>query len=130
MKTMMRAAYAVLAALVMAGCAGNARGGGNGGGDGDGEGEFLRVTVENDGAIPTQVRVYLVPGGGQVTLLGTMSTLGTETLTATLPMIQGLYQLRAEGGTGYTLVSPRVDLRGNEEITWDMRQNRILLRGR
>jgi hypothetical protein len=127
MKTMMRTAYAVLAALVMAGCAGNARGGDTGG---DGEGEFLRVTVENDGAIPTQVRVYLVPGSGQVTLLGTMSTLGTETLTATLPMIQGLYQLRAEGGTGYSLVSPRVDLRGNEEITWDMRQNRILLRGR
>jgi hypothetical protein len=126
MKTMMRAAYAVLAALVMAGCAGNARGGG----DGDGEGEFLQVTVENDGAIPTQVRVYLVPGSGQVTLLGTMSTLGTETLTASLPMIQGLYQLRAEGGTGYSLVSPRVDLRGNEAITWDMRQNRILLRGR
>ncbi len=128
MKTMMRAAYAVLAVLAMAGCAGNARSGDNGGGDG--EGEFLRVTVENDGAIPTQVRVYLIPGSGQVTLLGTMSTLGTETLTATLPMIQGLYQLRAEGGTGYSLVSPRVDLRGNEAITWDMRQNRILLRGR
>ncbi|HEX6369594.1 MAG TPA: hypothetical protein VF006_11810 [Longimicrobium sp.] len=125
MKTMMRTAFAVLAALAVAGCAGNSAGGG----DGDG-GEFLRVTVENDGAIPTQVRVYLVPGAGQETMLGSMSTLGTETLTARMPMIEGSYRLRAEGGTGYSLTSPRVSLRGNETITWDMRQNIVRLGSR
>ena len=125
MKTMMRTAAAVLAALTMAGCAGNSVGGGDGG-----EGEFLRVTVENDGTIPTQIRVFLVPGSGQETILGAMSTLGTETLTTRIPMIQGTYRLRAEGGTGYSLLSPRVSLRGNETITWDMRQNLVRLGSR
>jgi hypothetical protein len=123
MKTMMRAACAALAVLGMAGCAGNAAGDG-------GEGEFLRVTVENDGTIPTQVRIYLVPGSGAETILGAMSTLGTETLTVRMPMIQGTYRLRAEGGTGYALLSPRVSLRGNETITWDMRQNLVRLGSR
>lgn len=125
---MMRTASAVLTVLVMAACAGNAgETGGPGGGDG---GEYLRVTVENDGTIPTQVRVYLIPGSGQNMLIGTLSTLGTETLTTTLPDINGTYQLRAEGGTGYTRTSPRVTLRGNETIVWDMRQNLIRLGSR
>ena len=128
MKTMMRTAYAMLAALVMAGCAGNA--GAEAGAGGDGEGEFLRVTVENDGTIPTQIRIYLIPGTGQEAMVGAMSTLGTETLTTTLPMIQGSYRLRAEGGTGYSLLSPRGSLRGNETITWDMRQNIVRLGSR
>lgn len=129
MRTMMRTTFAALAALVLAGCAGNAAGEGAAPGDGS-AGEFLRVTVENDGTIPTQVRVYLVPGSGQEAMVGTMSTLGTETLTTTLPMIQGSYRLRAEGGTGYSLLSPRVSLRGNETITWDMRQNIVRLGSR
>ncbi|HEY0020417.1 MAG TPA: hypothetical protein VGC13_29235 [Longimicrobium sp.] len=125
---MMRTATAVLTALVMAACAGNA--GEAGGPSEGGGGEYLRVTVENDGTIPSQVRVYLVPGSGQHMLIGTMSTLGTETLTTTLPSIGGTYQLRAEGGTGYTRTSPRVTLRGNETIVWDMRQNLIRLGSR
>jgi hypothetical protein len=124
MKTMRRTAFAVLAALTMAGCAGN-----RGGGDGE-AGEFLRVTVENDGTIPTQVRVYLLSSGGQETQVGTMSTLGTETLSTRLGMISGTYRLRAEGGTGYTLTSPGVQLRGNETITWNMRQNIVRLGSR
>jgi len=121
MKTMMRTAYAVLAALTMAGCAGNR-------GDGDGPGgEFLRVMVENDGTIPTQVRIYLVPRDGPEALVGSLSTLGSETLSTRLSQIDGTYRLRAEGGTGYTLMSPRVTLRGNETIRWDMRQNLIRL---
>lgn len=129
MRTMMRTTFAALAALVLAGCAGNAAGESATPGDGS-AGEFLRVTVENDGTIPTQVRVYLIPGSGQEAMVGTMSTLGTETLTTTLPMIQGSYRLRAEGGTGYSLLSPRVSLRGNETITWDMRQNIVRLGSR
>ena len=119
MKTTMRTAYAVLAALTLAGCAGN-RAGGEGG-------EFLRVMVENDGTIPTQVRVYLVPRDGPEALVGSLSTLGSETLSTRLREINGTYQLRAEGGTGYALLSPRVTLRGNETIRWDMRQNIIRL---
>lgn len=125
MKTMRRTAFAVLAALAMAGCAGN-----RGGENGEAAGEFLRVTVENDGTIPTQVRVYLLSSGGQETQVGTMSTLGTETLTTRLGMISGTYRLRAEGGTGYTLTSPGVQLRGNETITWNMRQNIVRLGSR
>lgn len=127
MKTMMRTAFAVLAALTVAGCAAN-RAAGEGGEGGDGE--FLRVTVENDGTIPTQVRIYLIPGTGQELQVGSMSTLGTETLTVRAPMIEGSYRLRAEGGTGYQLLSPRVSLRGNETITWDMRQNIVRLGSR
>lgn len=121
MKAILRTACAALAALAMAGCAGN-----RGGGDGR-QGEFVRVVVENDGTIPTQVRVYLVSDSGQETSLGAMTSLGTETLTARLPMVQGSYRLRAEGGTRYSLTSPRVSLRGNETITWDMRQNIVHL---
>lgn len=129
MRMMKRATVAVLAAFALAGCAGNTAGDSATPGDGA-AGEFLRVTVENDGTIPTQVRVYLVPGTGQEAQLGAMSTLGTETLSITLPTIQGSYQLRAEGGTGYSLVSPRVSLRGNETITWDMRRNVVRLGSR
>jgi uncharacterized lipoprotein len=123
MKTMMRAAFAVLAALTMAACAGNTRGS-----DRDNApDEFLRVVVENGGTIPTQIRLYLVPREGPEALLGTMTTLGTETMSTTLPNISGMYRLRAEGGTRYVLMSPRVTLRGNETIRWDMRQNVIRL---
>lgn len=125
MKKMMRTAFAVLAALAVAGCAGNTAGEGPGAG-----GEFLRVTVENDGTIPTQVRIYLIAGTGQEINVGAMSTLGTETLTVNAPMIEGSYQLRAEGGTGYTLTSPRVSLRGNETITWELRRNLVRLGSR
>lgn len=125
MNTIRRLACAALAALALAGCAGNQAGGEGGEG-----GEFLRVTVENDGTIPTQVRVYLISSAGQETQVGTMSTLGTETLTTTLPMISGTYRLRAEGGTGYSLTSPGVQLRGNETITWNMRRNIVQLGSR
>jgi hypothetical protein len=118
MKTSLRRAGAVVAALLLTACAGN-RGAEGAGGDG----EVLRVVVSNDGTIPTQVRIYLVQTGAAEMIVGTMSTLGTETLTARAPSIGGTYQLRAEGGTGYQLISPRVQLRGNETISWDMRRN-------
>lgn len=124
MKSTMRTAFAVLAAITMAGCAGNAAG--NGAPD-DTAGEFLRVVVENDGTIPTQIRVYLVSRDGPEALVGSLSTLGTETLSTRVPEISGTYTLRAEGGTGYVLRSPRVTLRGNETIRWDMRQNLVRL---
>lgn len=121
MKNMMRTAVAALAVLTMGGCAANSAGGGGGGG------EFLRVTVENDGVIPTHARVFLVRQGGEEMMVGTMSTLGTETLTLTAPIIQGSYYLRAVGGTSYALTSRRVTLRGGETLTWDMRQNILRL---
>jgi hypothetical protein len=121
---MIRTAFAAVAALTMAGCAGNSAGAGEGGG------EFLRVTVENDGAIPTHIRLFLVKDGGEEIMVGTMSTLGTETLTVNAPIIQGSYYLRAAGGTNYALTSRRVTLRGGETITWDMRQNILRLGSR
>lgn len=123
MKTIRRMACAAFAVAALAGCAGNRAGGEEGG-------EYLRVTVENDGTIPTQVRVYLISSSGQESQVGTMSTLGTETLGTRLPMIGGTYRLRAEGGTGYTLTSPGVQLRGNETITWNMRRNIVQLGSR
>jgi hypothetical protein len=126
MMGMMRKA-AVLAALALAACAGNPPGEGAGG---DGGSDYLRVVVQNDGTIPAQVRVYLVPSSGAEIQLGSLSTLGTETLTATSPTIQGSYVLRAVGGTSYQLTSPPVQLRGNETITWDMRRNIVRLGGR
>jgi hypothetical protein len=122
MKNMMRTAVAALAVLTMAGCATKSAGAGGG--------EFLRVTVENDGTIPTHVRVFLVRQGGEEMMVGTMSTLGTETLTLNAPIIQGSYYLRAAGGTGYALNSRRVTLRGGETLTWDMRQNILRLGSR
>lgn len=123
MTNMMRTAFAALAVLAMGGCAAKSAGAGAGG-------EYLRVTVENDGTIPTHVRVFLVKEGGEEHMVGTMSTLGTETLTLNAPIIQGSYYLRAAGGTGYALNSRRVTLRGGETLTWDMRQNILRLGSR
>jgi hypothetical protein len=122
MRGMMRWAGAMMAVLVMAGCAGNQAGAGAGSGE-----DFVRVVVNNDGTIPTQVRVYLVPLSGPEINVGAMSTLGSETLTARAPVIQGRYTLRAEGGTGYRLTSPAVQLRGSDTIIWDMRLNQVRL---
>ena len=122
MKNMMRTAVAALAVLTMGGCAAKSAGAGGG--------EYLRVTVENDGTIPTHARIFLVKEGGEEHMVGTMSTLGTETLTLTAPIIQGSYYLRAVGGTSYALTSRRVTLRGGETITWDMRQNILRLGSR
>lgn len=120
--TMMRTAFAALAALVLAACAGNKSGDGEGGGGT----EVLRVRVQNNGTIPSHLRITLVPAaGGAAERLGTMSTLAEETLTLRLPEINGTYRLRAEGGTGNVLVSPPVNLSGNETIIWDMRLNAI-----
>jgi hypothetical protein len=122
MKTMMRAACAALAAVTMAACAGNKPGGRE---DAAPE-EVLRVRVQNNGTIPSHLRITLIPAaGGAAERLGTMSTLAEETLTLRLPEINGTYRLRAEGGTGNVLVSPPVNLSGNETIIWDMRLNAI-----
>lgn len=122
MKTMMRTARAALAVLALAGCAANTAGEGGEGG----QTEVLRVRVENNGTIPSHIRVSLVPeAGGAAARVGTMSTLASETLTLRVPEINGTYRLRAEGGTGSVLVSPPVSLRGNETIVWDMRLNAV-----
>ncbi|HYW13703.1 MAG TPA: hypothetical protein VE871_17200 [Longimicrobium sp.] len=123
MRGMMRWAGTMLAALVMmTGCSSNTQGEGPGGSE-----DFVRVVVQNDGTIPTQVRVHLVPLSGPEINLGSMSTLGAETLTARAPVIRGRYVLRAEGGTGYRLTSPAIDLRGSDTIVWDMRLNQVRL---
>jgi hypothetical protein len=117
-----RVAAATAAVLLAAGCAPR-----EGAETTPGAGEHpIRVTVQNDGTIPTQVRVSLVPAAGAPVNLGTLGTLGTGTLTGTLPF-RGTYRIRAEGGTGYLLTSPPVTLRGNETVVWDMRRNRVTL---
>ena len=118
-RTMRRILTAATVVLV-AGCAARPEAGTTPRGDG----MPVRVTVQNDGTIPTHVRVYLIGGGGAPINLGAMSTLGTETLTGVIPG-RGSYQLRAEGGTGYQLTSPMVSLRGRDAIVWDMRRNRV-----
>lgn len=124
MRGMMRWAGAMLAVLmVLAGCAGN-RGGGEAGASGSGE-DVVRVVVQNDGTIPTQVRVFLVPVSGAQISLGAMSTLGSETLTGRAPLIRGRYVLRAEGGTGRPLISPGVQLRAGDTVIWNMRLNQV-----
>ena len=121
MKSMMRTAVAVLAALAMAGCATNQGGEGE-----EGPTEVLRVRVENNGTIPSHLRISLVPvSGGAAARVGTMSTLASETLTVRLAEINGTYRLRAEGGTNAVLLSPPINLRGNETIIWDMRLNAV-----
>lgn len=124
MRAMMRWAGAMLAVLVLAGCAGNQGSQGSDTAGGSGE-DFVRVVVQNDGAIPTQVRVFLVPVSGAQISLGAMSTLGSETLTARAPTIRGRYVLRAEGGTGRPLISPGIQLRAGDTVVWNMRLNQV-----
>lgn len=120
MRGMMRWASALLAVLVMAGCAGN-QAGDTAAGSGE---DFVRVVVQNDGAIPTQVRVFMTPVSGPEIQLGAMSTLGSETLTARAPVINGRYVLRAEGSGG-RLTSPAFQARSGDTILWEMRLNQI-----
>jgi hypothetical protein len=120
MRTIVRRAGAVILALAAASCTPRA--------DADAgpspAGVPIQVEVQNDGTIPTHVRVYAIGGGGAPVQLGTLGTLGTGTLEGTLPSAWG-WQLRAEGGTGYVLNSPRVTVRANDRLVWDMRRNRL-----
>ncbi len=121
MRSMMRTMGAALAVLTMAACAGN-QPGDEGPSDRRAD-QSVRVVVQNDGTIPSQIRLFLVPAGGQEIIVGTMSTLGTETLTARAAMISGQYRLRAEGGTRSTLTSPALQLSNGDVVVWDMRRN-------
>ncbi len=118
MRGMMRTMGAVLAALVMAACAGNRAGEGPGG-------NTLTVTVQNDGAIPSQVRVFLVQTGGPEINLGTLPTLGTGTLSTTVEFNSGQYRLRAQGGADAVQFSPPFAAAPGDVIQWDMRRNVI-----
>lgn len=119
MRGMMRKAGGVLAVLVLAACGGNA-----GAEDGPApSGPPVRVVVANDGTIPSQVRVFLLPASGPEIILGTMSTLGTETLTVRGNVNPGQYRLRAEGGTNRSLTSPVFSLDRGDVIAWEMRRN-------
>ena len=107
-----------LAVLALAGCAGNRQD--------DALGPALRVTIQNDGTIPVQVRVHLLStAGGMEQDLGFLSTLGTETLTASVRNPSANYRLRASGGTSYSLTSPTFTFRDGDHIVWDMRRNMI-----
>jgi hypothetical protein len=113
---MMRVMGAVLVALVLAACAGNRAGMG---------GNTLTVMVQNDGAIPSQVRVFLVQSAGPEINLGTLPTLGTGTLTTTVEFTSGQYRLRAQGGTDAVQFSPPFAAAPGDVIQWDMRRNVI-----
>jgi len=117
MRRMMRRTGAMLAALSLAACSGNPPGGEMV------DGEGVRITVENDGTIPTQARIYLVPESGSEINVGRMSTLGAETLTVPGPLRSGQYRLRAEGGTDYRRISPVFQLRPGDAIVWEMQRN-------
>jgi hypothetical protein len=119
MRGMMRKASAVLAVLAVTACAANDPGDRS---SADGE-TPVRVVVENGGTIPTQVRVFLMPASGPEFILGSMSTLGTETLTVRGNVNPGQYRLRAEGGTSSVLTSPVFSLGRGDVIAWDMRRN-------
>jgi hypothetical protein len=117
MRGMMRRAGVLLAAFTVAACAGNRAEGP--------EMEGAQVRIENDGTIPTQVRVFLVPSSGAEITLGRMTTLGAETLSIPGPLRSGQYRFRAEGGTNYRLTSPIVQLRQGDVVIWEMRRNLI-----
>ena len=121
MRGTMRKTGALVVALVLSACAGNR------GGDGTMEpgGNTLTVTVQNDGAIPSQVQVFLVQPADQDVRLGTLPTLGTGTLTTQTEFRSGQYRLRAETGTGTVLLSPPFAARPGDVITWNLQRNVI-----
>jgi hypothetical protein len=113
----MRMMGALLAALVMGGCAGHLHT--------EEPGTEAEVVVENDGTIASLVRVYLIPVSGTLVSLGTMSTMGVETLAIPGPVLPGQYRFRAESGTGRFLTSPVFQLRPGDTVVWEMRLNRV-----
>lgn len=119
MRGMMRMVAAMVVALGLAGCFGN-----RAGAEGPG-GNTLTVTVQNDGAIPTQVQVFLVQSAGPEIRLGTLPTLGTGTLSTTQEFRSGTYRLRADSGTNPAQFSPPVSLAPGDVIIWELDRNVI-----
>ena len=119
MRGMMRVVAAMVVALGLSGCFGN-----QSGEDGPG-GNTLTVTVQNDGAIASQVQVFLVQSGAADVRLGTLPTLGTATLSTTRAFRSGTYRLRADGGLEPRQFSPPFSAAPGDVIIWDMRRNVI-----
>jgi hypothetical protein len=118
MRGMMRRAGGALAALLVAGCAANP--GSDGADAAGGEDAFVHVVVQNERAVLLFLNVYLVPATGTPIRLGTMSTLGTDTLVARGPLPPGRYTLRATSGD-VRVPEQNVQLRGGETLYWNLR---------
>lgn len=121
MRGAMRRAAGALAMLVVAGCAANPRTDAAAGED-----AFVRVVVENERAYPSFLRIVLVPASGPDVVLGTTSTLGTDTLVARGHLPPGRYSLRAErGAQNVGSGSMTVYLRGGETLYWNLRRQEL-----
>jgi hypothetical protein len=110
-----------VAALLLAACAT-----GRAGGPAE---PTAQVKVENNLVPSRAVSVWLVSGAGARIRLGDVRPRRTTTLTVDQSIYPGGYQLIAETATGQTMSSQAFNLFAGAEVTWDLRNNTLLVGG-
>ena len=94
------------------------------------KGEVVDVEVNNDLSVPTHITVYVVTDVGSRQMIGTVSPGRTARLSYRAGVITGNYRLAATVASqtqGDYLVSNAVALTGGETITWEIRNNVLLV---
>jgi hypothetical protein len=93
-------------------------------------GEMVDVEVNNNLAVPTPLTIYIVSDVGNRQLLGSVNAQSTGRLSYRAAQITGNYRLVARVASqtqGDYLVSTAVALTGGETLTWETRNNVLLV---
>jgi hypothetical protein len=108
-------------ALLLAACAAGRTGGP--------AGPTTKVAVENNLVPSRSVSVRLVSSAGTRMRLGEVGPRRTQALEIMESIFPGSYQLVAETSTGGEIVSRTFNLFPGAAVTWDLRNNTILVGG-
>ena len=95
-----------------------------------GNAEIVDVVVDNNLQLPTPLTIYVVSDVGARQLVGNVLAGRRTSLHFRAPTITGSYRLVATTATqtqGDYLVSQPVSLTGGERVTWEIRNNTVLV---
>jgi hypothetical protein len=109
---------ALLAAAVLGACSLFGRGA---------PGESVTIEVNNNLALPTPVTVYAYSDVGSRQLIGSLVPEKTAVLHFNSAHITGSYRFVAVVRRGAQIVSTPVSLTGGETLTWELRNNVLLV---
>ena len=90
-------------------------------------GETVLIEVDNDVPLPTAFTVYAFSETGSRRLVGSLSPGRPGTLRLTGGELSGRYRFTAVRQLGSAITSPPIALQGGETVTWDLRDNVILI---
>ncbi len=87
------------------------------------------VRVNNENSQLSNFTVHLVAATGQRRRLGNVNLNEVTEFGVNRPSSAGEYQLMAELITGSNVFSPRFTLREGDQVTWELRRNRVFFDG-